>query len=179
MRRTGSTGRRRLPRARRAPLQDFGQEDRRAPPRDAAGTRHATHFHVAGIVDRRQTGRQRAGRGLIVERGRLILQALVGPHLVILPTNARKRCCWPPAVAAGGRVVSALSTRWNCSCEPFCSGRPSPIRSGTMPSRIHHTLRRDRRPRPGPAKGPPLSLRMRTGRPNSAKLRSKLRRVSA
>ena len=47
----------------------------------------------------------------------------------------------------------------------FCSGRPSAIRFGTIPRRIHQTFRRESRPRAGLANGSPLSLRIRSGNP--------------
>ncbi len=53
------------------------------------------------------------------------------------------------------------------------------MRSGTMPSRIHQTDKRDSRPKPVLAKGPRLSLRIRSGNPYSANARSKRRRVAS
>lgn len=46
-------------------------------------------------------------------------------------------------------------------------GMPGSMSSGRIPRRIHHTLNGDRRPRPIVAKGTPLSVRIRSGSPNS------------
>jgi hypothetical protein len=51
------------------------------------------------------------------------------------------------------------------------------MRSGRMPSLIHHTLSRESRPRAMEAKGTPLSVRIRVGKPNSQKSRPKTRLV--
>ena len=46
------------------------------------------------------------------------------------------------------------------------------MRSGMIPKRIHQTESGERPPSPGLAKGPPLSLRIRSGKPYSAVLGS-------
>ena len=45
--------------------------------------------------------------------------------------------------------------------------------SGEIPSRIHHTDRRDKRPSDAAANGSPLSVRIRTGNPYSVNARRK------
>ena len=46
----------------------------------------------------------------------------MGAFLVVFGDERGKAPLLGRAEAAGGRVVSRLSTAWNCSCEPFCSG---------------------------------------------------------
>lgn len=58
-------------------------------------------------------------------------------------------------------------------------GWPGSINSGEMPSRIHHTESRDKRPRAVVAKGTPLSVRMTAGNPYSSKARRKTGRAVA
>jgi len=51
---------------------------------------------------------------------------------------------------------------------------PACIRSGTMPSFIHHTASRDSPAMAREAKGAPLSVRMASGIPHSRKAASKI-----
>ena len=53
------------------------------------------------------------------------------------------------------------------------------MRSGRMPSLMHQTDRRERRPKAVDAKGVPLSERIRWGNPNSWKRRVKTLREPA
>ncbi len=57
------------------------------------------------------------------------------------------------------------------SCRPFCSGCPAWIRSGTIPSLIHHTASRDNPPTVAEAKGGPLSVRIASGSPRESRFR--------
>ena len=61
------------------------------------------------------------------------------------------------------------------SWRPFCWGDAGSMRSGRMPSLIHQTESLERRPKAMEAKGVPLSVRMRSGIPNSWKRRVKTR----
>ena len=70
-------------------------------------------------------------------------------------------------LAAGGRVASAFKVRCILSCLPFCCGLPGSISSGIMPRRINQAERVERRARETVAKGTPLSVRIRCGKPNS------------
>jgi len=54
---------------------------------------------------------------------------------------------------------------------------PATIRSGRMPSLIHHTASRDKPPTPGAAKGGPLSERIARGNPCSWNAASKIGRT--
>jgi hypothetical protein len=58
------------------------------------------------------------------------------------------------------------------SCTPFCSGWLGSMRSGAMPSWIHHTLIAHRPWIPVEANGAPLSVRIARGRPTSRNSRS-------
>src|ERR1019366_3206840 len=82
--------------------------------------------------------------------------------------NASKRRCCPRNGFSGG---SQASNKVKCirSCRPFSWGFPGRIRSGRIPSLIHHTESCDKPPNPRPAKGRPLSLRMTSGSPCSRK----------
>ncbi len=55
------------------------------------------------------------------------------------PSAVAARAGWPP----GGSAVSCFIVRCMRSCRPFCSGCPASMRSGTIPSLIHHTASRD------------------------------------
>ena len=66
----------------------------------------------------------------------------------------------------GGRVVRRLSR----ACFPFWWGLAGSMRSGMIPSWTNQT-EMERRPRALEAKGVPLSVRIRSGSPNSRKRR--------
>src|SRR6266404_3441144 len=83
------------------------------------------------------------------------------------------RCCLR-RLAAGGWATSCFSVRCIRSCLPFCSGCPASMRSGTMPSLIHHTAKRDSPARARVANGAPLSVRMAAGMPYSRNAASKM-----
>ena len=51
------------------------------------------------------------------------------------------------------------------SWRPFCWGLPGSMSSGVMPSRSHQALSLERRASAMEAKGVPLSVRIRSGRP--------------
>jgi len=72
---------------------------------------------------------------------------------------------------------SSFSVRCIRSWRPFCSGCPASMRSGTMPSLIHHTASRDSPPTAELANGGPLSVRIHHGSPYSRKAASKIART--
>ena len=57
--------------------------------------------------------------------------------------NCSKRRCCARRLAAIGDMVSCCRVRCMRSWRPFCSGCAGWIRSGSMPSFIHHTAKRD------------------------------------
>ena len=63
--------------------------------------------------------------------------------------GASKARCWLRRLGLGGTVVSALSVWCRRSSWPFCAGCPGAIRSGMLPSLIHHTASGVRLPAPG------------------------------
>lgn len=71
-------------------------------------------------------------------------------------------------------MVSALRVRCMRSWRPFCCGLPGSMSSGITPRRTHQAESRDRRASVFVAKGTPLSVRMRVGRPCSLNRRVKI-----
>ena len=88
--------------------------------------------------------------------------------------RSSSRCC---ARQFSAVLTSCFSVRCMRSCRPFCSGCPAWIRSGTIPSLIHHTASRDNPPTVTEAKGGPLSVRMASGSPYSRNAASKMART--
>jgi hypothetical protein len=74
---------------------------------------------------------------------------------------------WARRVAAGGRVVSALSVRGIRSWRPFGWGVPGAMHAGRRPRRTHHAESGARRARVWVAQGPPWSGRLRFGSPHA------------
>ena len=73
---------------------------------------------------------------------------------------------WP------AEAVSCLSVRCMRSCRPFCCGLPGSMRSGVMPSLIHHTASPVNPLSPLLPNGAPLSVRILAGKPYSRKAAS-------
>ena len=78
---------------------------------------------------------------------------------------------WARRVAAGGRVVAALSVRGLRSWRPFGCGGPGAMHAGRRPRRTHHAASRDRRARVVGAQGTPWSVRSRFGSPHAVHTR--------
>jgi hypothetical protein len=98
-------------------------------------------------------------------------QRLVRTLFVILPAEAVERSLLCPPIG------SCFSVRCMRSCRPFCSGCPASIRSGTIPSFIHHTASRESPATACEANGAPLSVRIACGMPYSRNAASKMARV--
>ena len=129
-------------------------------------------------VVRSEELRGKGSRGGLIDRsGVLLASASWGRTSLKSTLQTLKRRCCALRLAAGGIVVSALRSLCMRSCRPFCWGEAGSMRSGVIPSLIHQTERRDRRPRDMEAKGGPLSVRMRSGSPNSWKRRVNTRRL--
>lgn len=171
------------------PIVDFFEGDRfvgerdgdkqRPAPRDVAILIDAADFCVARIFERRQVARHRPGRQLIVRGRHGLVQGLVRAVVVVLGAEAREASVLRRRGGRGRPRGGSFEDRVKLFVRPVCSGWPGAIRSGTMPSRIHHTAKDESRPRPGPPNGGPLSLRMRSGNPYSAKARVRHGRVTA
>jgi len=95
------------------------------------------------------------------------IEGFMGALQVECLPERSKRCCCARRVRAGGRVVSALSVRCIRSWRPFGWGLPGSMHSGRRPRRTHQAESCESRPRVLVAKGTPLSVRMRLGKPNS------------
>src|SRR5216684_1299322 len=101
---------------------------------------------------------------------------VAGVDRICEPGRIGSRRCWAASVAAGGRAVSALRVLCMRSCRPFCWGWPGIMRTGVMPSLIHHTDSRLKPPAASEAKGGPLSESSTCGKQHSRKSRSNSRR---
>jgi len=132
-----------------------------------------THQPVAALGLEIGSWRRRVQRGR-----RLLSQRLVRPLIVVdRAERVEPLSCCAGKLAAGGVAVSWLRVRCTRSCRPFCCGLPATIRSGRMPSLIHHTASRDSPPTPADAKGGPLSERIASGKPCSLKAAAKIGRT--
>jgi hypothetical protein len=157
--------------------QRLADKDQLARPFDLTGAAHAAHRNVIAIVRILDPIRVGPRRGLVPRGWRLLSERLVRPLIVVDRAKHVEPFLLRRQTGAGGVAVSWLSVRCTRSCRPFCCGFPATIRSGRMPSLIHHTASRDSPPTPGEAKGGPLSERIASGTPCSWKAASKIGRT--
>ena len=143
--------------------QCFARERRGAAPGDLADLETRRTSKCPGYSSAGSRRGSARGDGSIPAGRHVVVQRLVRPLVIVFGDRSGRSVVvaharWRPA----GASCAALSTEWNCSCDPFCSGWPGAIRSGIIPRRIHQTDSRDKPAEPGAANGPPLSLRMRS-----------------
>ena len=156
----------------------FGEKNGLAPGnRSHAGD--APDFHMPGIHDGRHRCRQGPPRRRVVGGRRLIAERFVRPLVVVLGAEAAESMLLRVQVRGGRPGGVGFEDGMKLFMRPVLIRAPGAMRSGTIPSRIHQTARRDNRPSPIPANGPPLSLRIRWGKPYSANARAKRRCVAS
>ena len=109
--------------------------------------------------------------------GERLSEGLVRSLVVVAVPEAAGGASLASRVDLWGEAMSALRVLWSRSRRPFCSGCPGSMRSGMMPSVIHHADSGERLPMPTPVNGGPLSVRMTRGRPYSLKARSTTRQA--
>jgi len=158
--------------------QRLADKDQLARPFDLAVAAHAAHRNLIAIVRILDPMRIGSWRRRVQRGRRLLSQRLVRPLIVVdRAERVEPLSCCAGKLAAGGVAVSWLRVRCTRSCRPFCCGLPATIRSGRMPSLIHHTASRDSPPTPADAKGGPLSERIASGKPCSLKAAAKIGRT--
>ena len=148
-------------------------------PTELALMMHTAHQHGGRVLRFWYPRRIRARRRRITRGRGLHAQGLVRTHLVVLLAKAIEGALLRPPVVGGRLAVSCFSVRCMRSCRPFCSGCPAAIRSGTIPSFIHHTASRDSPAIAREANGAPLSVRIAAGIPYSRNAASKIARTRA
>lgn len=145
-------------------------------PSDPAVGRDLADLEVSGILGRLELVGELSIRGLIDGGGRLLAESLVRPDLVEIGSEGVEAPLLRGAVGGGREGGFRLEIPVH-ALVPTVLVRGSGLDEvGRMPSLIHQMERRERRPRAMDAKGVPLSVRIRSGRPNSWKSRVKTRR---
>ena len=160
------------------PDQSFTHKHMLVLPGKIASLPHAPHLQSAAVFRFRHARRIRTRRSRVHRARSFHIQRFVRTLLIVLAAKTIKSpllCC--ARLAAGGEAVSCFSVRCIRSCRPFCSGCPAAIRSGTIPSFIHHTARRESPATARDANGAPLSVRIARGRPHSRNADSKIART--
>src|SRR5262249_58589714 len=110
---------------------------------------------------------------------RFVVHRLVRALFVVLADESAKALLLRGAVGCGRARRFGFQHAMKLLMRAVLFRCPGAIRSGRMPKRIHQTASAERPPRPGLANGPPLSLRMRSGKPYSANARANRRCVSS
>src|SRR6516165_1208312 len=160
-----------------SPISASPTKDQLARPFDLAGAAHAAHRNFLAIVRMLDPIGIGPRRGLVQQSRRLLSQRLVRPLIVVDRAERVEPLLLRRQTRGRRRRRLLVERRCTLSCRPFRCGLPATIRSGRMPSLIHHTASRDSPPTPGEAKGGPLSERIASGKPCSLKAASKIGRT--
>src|SRR5260370_10796504 len=135
---------------------------------------HAAHHAGAAIVRFRYPCGILSRRRAVARLRVFMSSASCGRSWLYSCRNKSRACCWARRLALGGDAASCFKVRCIRSCLPFCSGCPAAMRSGVIPSFIHHTASRDRPAIERPANGGPLSVPIASGMPYSPNPASKM-----
>src|SRR5713101_1612383 len=143
-------------------------DEHRVPaPLDLAIVAHPPDDLGGGVGQLGQPLRIRPRRGLVDGGGRPLPQRLVRALVVEDVAKLVEAALLGPPRRLRGCAVSCSRVRCIPSCRAFSSGCPGRMRSGWMPSLIHHTASRDSPAAAVEANGGPLSVRTAPGKPYS------------
>jgi len=156
--------------------QRSGDKNQLALPFNLAVAADPARFEVAGIERIFQAGRVGSRRGRVDRRRYRLAQRFMRPFVIELVAEVIEALLL--GGERGGRRLGGFRLEVLCmrSCRSFCWGWPGIMRTGVMPSLIHHTDSRLKPPAASEAKGGPLSESTTCGKQHSRKSRSNARR---
>ena len=89
---------------------------------ERAPGRHLLHEEVSRVLERGQARGVRAPRRVVARGGRVLVQPLVRPDLIVLRPERVEGALLQCAGPSHGRIAWRLSVRCIRSCAPFCCG---------------------------------------------------------
>lgn len=147
------------------PGEGFGEEDRAGAPRHAAVGGDATDLDVTGILERRQPRRQRPRRRLIPTGRHPIAQGFVRAVVVVFVAEAGKAALLRRGMRRGRPGGMGAEDRMKLLVRAVLLGMTGSDAFGHNTESHPPDRQPGQAPSPGLANGPPLSLRMRAGKP--------------